>query len=109
MSEREDKLLAEQMLKLGRANEEISGDEDSEEEEDTGMGSVDLESTGSGITEWEFGTEDEFEVSLFIFVTVFPLTYILSGGALVYFLLGFFLWITCDIVCSFAGNGFWNV
>lgn len=51
MSEREDKLLAEQMLKLGRANEEISGDEDSEEEEDTGMGSVDLESTGSGITE----------------------------------------------------------
>ncbi|KAM7485072.1 hypothetical protein LguiA_001081 [Lonicera macranthoides] len=51
VSEREDKLLAEQMLKLSRANEEISGDEDSEEEEDTGMGSVDLESAGSGITE----------------------------------------------------------
>ncbi|KAI3689482.1 hypothetical protein L2E82_47440 [Cichorium intybus] len=51
VSEREDKLLAEQMAKLGRDNAEISGDEDSEVEEDTGMGSVDLESTSSGITE----------------------------------------------------------
>ncbi|KAK2970824.1 hypothetical protein RJ640_014812 [Escallonia rubra] len=49
VSEREDKLLQEQMYKLGQQNEEVSGDEDSEEEEDTGMGSVDLESTGSGI------------------------------------------------------------
>lgn len=50
MSEREDKLLAEQMAKLGRENEEISGDEDSEEEEDTGMGEIDVDS-GAGIRE----------------------------------------------------------
>ncbi|XP_076914454.1 eukaryotic translation initiation factor 2 subunit alpha homolog [Bidens hawaiensis] len=51
VSEREDKLLAEQMAKLGRENAEVSGDEDSEVEEDTGMGSVDLESSSSGITD----------------------------------------------------------
>ncbi|PKI46700.1 hypothetical protein CRG98_033042 [Punica granatum] len=52
VSERDDKLLAEHMAKLGRENEEVSGDEDSEEEEeDTGMGDVDLENAGSGITE----------------------------------------------------------
>lgn len=51
VSEREDKLLAEHMAKLGRENEEISGDEGSEEEEDTGMGDVDLENSGSVITE----------------------------------------------------------
>ncbi|CAN4085157.1 unnamed protein product [Withania somnifera] len=51
VSEREDKLLAEQMAKLGRENEEISGDEDSEEEEDTGMGEIDLENSGAGIRE----------------------------------------------------------
>ncbi|XP_055831304.1 eukaryotic translation initiation factor 2 subunit alpha homolog isoform X1 [Solanum dulcamara] len=51
VSEREDKLLAEQMAKLGRENEEISGDEDSEEEEDTGMGEIDLEKSGTGITD----------------------------------------------------------
>lgn len=51
MSEREDKLLAEQMAKLGRENEEISGDEDSEEEEDTGMGEIDVENSGTGIRE----------------------------------------------------------
>ncbi|XP_019158273.1 PREDICTED: eukaryotic translation initiation factor 2 subunit alpha homolog [Ipomoea nil] len=51
VSEREDKLLAEQMAKLGQANEEVSGDEDSEEEEDTGMGEIDVENTGHGITE----------------------------------------------------------
>ncbi|XP_073130313.1 eukaryotic translation initiation factor 2 subunit alpha homolog [Henckelia pumila] len=51
VSEREDKLLAEHMAKLGRENEEISGDEDSEAEEDTGMGDIDLENTGSGITD----------------------------------------------------------
>lgn len=53
MSEREDKLLAEQMAKLGRENEEVSGDEDSEEEEDTGMGSVDLDGSSSVIKDWE--------------------------------------------------------
>ncbi|KAK2970823.1 hypothetical protein RJ640_014811 [Escallonia rubra] len=47
VSEGEDKLLQEQMYKLGRQNEEVSGDEDSKEEEDTGMGFVDLESTSS--------------------------------------------------------------
>lgn len=52
MSEREDKLLAETMAKLGRENEEVSGDEDSEEEEDTGMGEIDLENSVSGIAEW---------------------------------------------------------
>ncbi|CAI9091769.1 OLC1v1026880C3 [Oldenlandia corymbosa var. corymbosa] len=50
VSEREDKLLAEHMAKLSRDNEEISGDEDSEEEEDTGMGEIDLDN-GQGITE----------------------------------------------------------
>ncbi|KAK3004027.1 hypothetical protein RJ639_019425 [Escallonia herrerae] len=47
VSEGEDKLLQEHMYRLGRQNEEVSGDEDSKEEEDTGMGSVDLESTSS--------------------------------------------------------------
>ncbi|KAF5947809.1 hypothetical protein HYC85_013766 [Camellia sinensis] len=51
VSEREDKQLAEQMAKLGRENEEVSGDEDSEEEEDTGMGDIDLENSGTGLTE----------------------------------------------------------
>ena len=49
MSERDDKLLAEHMAKLREANEELSGDEDSEEEEDTGIGEVDVEN--AGITE----------------------------------------------------------
>lgn len=51
MSEREDKLLAEHMAKLGQQNEEVSGDEDSEEEEDTGMGEIDLENSRMGIRE----------------------------------------------------------
>ncbi len=51
MSERDDKLLAEHMAKLREDNEEISGDEDSEEEEDTGMGEVDVENAVPGITE----------------------------------------------------------
>ncbi|KAL0321822.1 UNVERIFIED_CONTAM: Eukaryotic translation initiation factor 2 subunit alpha [Sesamum calycinum] len=51
VSEREDKLLAEHMAKLGRENEEISGDEDSEEEEDTGMGEIDVENSAAGITD----------------------------------------------------------
>ncbi|KAK9280489.1 hypothetical protein L1049_014181 [Liquidambar formosana] len=51
VSERDDKLLAEHMAKLHNDNEEISGDEGSEEEEDIGMGEIDLENTASGITE----------------------------------------------------------
>ncbi|KAI4385643.1 hypothetical protein MLD38_003639 [Melastoma candidum] len=50
VSEREDKLLAEHMAMLDRENEEVSGDDDSEEEEDTGMGDIDLENGESGIT-----------------------------------------------------------
>lgn len=46
VSERDDKLLAEHMAKLRQDNEEISGDEDSEEEEDTGMGEVNLDAPG---------------------------------------------------------------
>lgn len=53
VSERDDKLLAEHMAKLRQDNEEVSGDEDSEEEEDTGMGEVDVENAGTGITEWK--------------------------------------------------------
>ncbi|XP_027110743.1 eukaryotic translation initiation factor 2 subunit alpha homolog [Coffea arabica] len=51
VSERDDKLLAEHMAKLGHENEEVSGDEDSEEEEDTGMGEIDVENSGHGITD----------------------------------------------------------
>ncbi|PWA92387.1 eukaryotic translation initiation factor 2 subunit alpha [Artemisia annua] len=51
VSEREDKLLAEQMYKLGRQNTEVGGDEDSEVEEDMGMGSVDLDSQASSTTD----------------------------------------------------------
>lgn len=39
------------MAKLSRDNEEVSGDEGSEEEEDTGMGEVDLDDATPGITE----------------------------------------------------------
>lgn len=38
------------MVKLKAGNEEVSGDEDSEEE-DTGMGDVDLDGGTRGITE----------------------------------------------------------
>ncbi|KAG5616297.1 hypothetical protein H5410_016121 [Solanum commersonii] len=53
MSEQEDKLIDEKMAKLSRGNEDISGDEDSEEEEDTGMGEIDeamrkAEAAGNG-------------------------------------------------------------
>ncbi|XP_027161136.1 eukaryotic translation initiation factor 2 subunit alpha homolog [Coffea eugenioides] len=51
VSERDDKLLAEHMAKLGHENEEVSGDEDSEEEEDTGMGEIDVENSGHGMTD----------------------------------------------------------
>ncbi|KAK4855381.1 hypothetical protein QYF36_006675 [Acer negundo] len=42
VSERDDKLLAEHMAKLNQDNEEVSDDEDSDEEEDTGMREVDV-------------------------------------------------------------------
>ncbi|GAB2214624.1 hypothetical protein Drorol1_Dr00018981 [Drosera rotundifolia] len=50
VSERDDKMLVDTMNKLNDDNKEISGDEDSEEEEDTGMGDADLENA-TGITE----------------------------------------------------------
>ncbi|XP_020518278.1 eukaryotic translation initiation factor 2 subunit alpha homolog isoform X2 [Amborella trichopoda] len=46
VSERDDKLLAEHMAKLRADNEEVSGDEETEEEEDTGMGEIDLDNAG---------------------------------------------------------------
>lgn len=51
MSERDDKLLAEHMIKLRQENEEVSGDEGSEEEEDTGLGEVNVEGAGPGIVD----------------------------------------------------------
>ncbi|XP_020097196.1 eukaryotic translation initiation factor 2 subunit alpha homolog isoform X3 [Ananas comosus] len=54
VSERDDKLLAEHMAKLQSANEEVDGDEGSEEEEeeeDTGMGEVDVENSGVGMAD----------------------------------------------------------
>lgn len=52
------------MAKLREANEELSGDEDSEEEEDTGMGEVDVEN--AGITEW-----NSIERDFFFFLKIF--------------------------------------
>ncbi|NP_001146159.1 Eukaryotic translation initiation factor 2 subunit alpha homolog-like [Zea mays] len=48
VSEREDKLFLDQIDSLMEQNAEVDGDVDSEEEEDTGMGNVDL--TNSGVT-----------------------------------------------------------
>ncbi|KAL2899299.1 Eukaryotic translation initiation factor 2 subunit alpha-like protein [Bienertia sinuspersici] len=45
VSERDDKLLQDTMDKLRRGNEEKHGDSDSEDEEDTGMGDVDVENS----------------------------------------------------------------
>ena len=42
MSDRDDRLLTEQMLALETANQEVAGDDDSEEEE-VGMGDIDVE------------------------------------------------------------------
>ena len=42
MSDRDDKLLTEQLLDLERANQEVAGDDDSDEEE-VGMGDADIE------------------------------------------------------------------
>ncbi|KAL5720971.1 hypothetical protein ACHQM5_013586 [Ranunculus cassubicifolius] len=49
VSERDDKLLAEAMAKLTKENAEVSGDEGSDEEEDTGMGEIDVENAGPGL------------------------------------------------------------
>uniref|UniRef100_A0ACD5YE01 Uncharacterized protein n=1 Tax=Avena sativa TaxID=4498 RepID=A0ACD5YE01_AVESA len=48
VSEKDDKLFADTILKLKLAGEEVDGDEDSEEEEDTGMGDVDFTKAGAG-------------------------------------------------------------
>ncbi len=42
VSDRDDKLLTEQLLDLERANQEVAGDDDSDEEE-VGMGDADIE------------------------------------------------------------------
>lgn len=46
MSEREDKLLNAQLDTLVEQNAEVAGDDDSEDEEDTGMGDIDLTNSG---------------------------------------------------------------
>uniref|UniRef100_M8CIY9 Eukaryotic translation initiation factor 2 subunit alpha n=1 Tax=Aegilops tauschii TaxID=37682 RepID=M8CIY9_AEGTA len=46
VSEREDKLLNAQLDTLVEQNAEVAGDDDSEDEEDTGMGDVDLTNSG---------------------------------------------------------------
>jgi len=46
VSEREDKIFLDQIDSLMAQNAEVDGDDDSEEEEDTGMGDVDLRNTG---------------------------------------------------------------
>jgi translation initiation factor 2 subunit 1 len=46
VSERDDRLLAETMQKLGDSNQDVDGDMDSEEEEDQGMGTADFEEAG---------------------------------------------------------------
>ncbi len=43
VSERDDRLLAEKMEALEAANREVDGDVDSEDEEDTGMGDIDID------------------------------------------------------------------
>ena len=42
VSTQDDKALTEQLENLAKANQEVDGDADSEQEEDTGMGDVDL-------------------------------------------------------------------
>ncbi|XP_061996815.1 eukaryotic translation initiation factor 2 subunit alpha homolog [Rosa rugosa] len=49
VSEKEDKLLQEHMSKLRQENEEVGGDTGSEDEEDTGMGEVDVENGGHAL------------------------------------------------------------
>ncbi|MEW5298660.1 MAG: hypothetical protein WDW36_001753 [Sanguina aurantia] len=44
VSERDDRLLTEQLEKLESANKEVDGDEDSDDEDEEGMGDIDVES-----------------------------------------------------------------
>lgn len=44
-------LFAKHMPKLHSANKEVDGDEGSEEEEDTGMGEMDVENSGVGMAD----------------------------------------------------------
>ncbi|XP_074295135.1 eukaryotic translation initiation factor 2 subunit alpha homolog [Silene latifolia] len=46
VSERDDKLFQDQLEKLRQDNEERGGDDDSEDEDETGMGDVDVENAG---------------------------------------------------------------
>jgi translation initiation factor 2 subunit 1 len=46
VSEREDKLLNAHLDTLVEQNAEVAGDDDSEDEEDTGMGDIDLTNSG---------------------------------------------------------------
>jgi translation initiation factor 2 subunit 1 len=48
VSERDDKLFLDTIEKLKLAGKEVDGDEDSEEEEDTGMGDVDFTKADAG-------------------------------------------------------------
>lgn len=66
MSEREDKLLNAQLDTLVEQNAEVAGDDDSEDEEDTGMGDIDL--TNSGVhADWvyisRFGWDSLYSIS----------------------------------------------
>lgn len=47
VSERDDRLLIEKMEQLEAANREVDGDVDSEEEDDTGMGNIDVENVAT--------------------------------------------------------------
>ncbi|XP_050368404.1 eukaryotic translation initiation factor 2 subunit alpha homolog [Argentina anserina] len=49
VSEKEDKLLQEHMSKLRQENEEVAGDTGSEDEDDTGMGEVDLDKASQAL------------------------------------------------------------
>lgn len=44
VSERDDRLLTEQLEKLESANKEVDGDEDSDDADEEGMGDIDVES-----------------------------------------------------------------
>lgn len=46
VSERDDKVLRDYMEKMRLQNEEKGADEDSEEDDDTGMGDVDIDNAG---------------------------------------------------------------
>ncbi|GFZ21788.1 eukaryotic translation initiation factor 2 subunit 1 [Actinidia rufa] len=66
VSERDDKLFDEDMAKLSLDNEELTKDEYSEEDE--GMGDIDLENSGSWLTEWKCHVNNCEFLPLFRFV-----------------------------------------